>query len=114
MADTTAKTQQQETKKRVATRRNQRRVALLLFWRLKMTVKPRDDETANPSRFIGKPEMLDRVAASYPTVWQWMREGKFPRSRELGGRSVWLEAEIEQWIVTRPIRPLKGDANAPV
>ena len=71
------------------------------------------DATA-PSRFIGKPEMLDRVAASYPTVWQWMRDGKFPRSRELGGKAVWLEHEIEHWITTRPVRPLKGDENAPV
>ena len=46
------------------------------------------DATA-PSRFIGKPEMLDRVAASYPTVWQWMRDGKFPRSREL--EPFWIE-----------------------
>lgn len=64
---------------------------------------------AAPARFIGKPEVLDRVAASYPTIWQWMREGKFPRSRELGGKAVWLEHEIEGWILSRPVRRLKGD-----
>jgi len=62
-----------------------------------------------PSRFIGKPEVLNRVGASYPSIWQWMREGKFPRSRELGGKAAWLESEIEAWIVNRPIRRLKGD-----
>jgi prophage regulatory protein len=62
----------------------------------------------NPARFIGKPEVLDRVCASYPSIWQWMREGKFPRSRELGGKAVWLESEIETWIVNRPIRRLKA------
>jgi prophage regulatory protein len=63
----------------------------------------------NPARFLTKPEVLGRVGASYPSIWQWMREGKFPRSRELGGRAAWLESEIEAWIVNRPIRRLKGD-----
>ena len=62
-----------------------------------------------PSRIVSKLEVLDRVGASYPTIWQWMREGKFPRSRELGGKSCWLESEIEDWILSRPVRPLKGD-----
>jgi prophage regulatory protein len=64
---------------------------------------------ANPARFISKKELLARVGASYPSIWQWMREGKFPRSRELGGRAAWLECEIEAWIVNRPVRRLKGD-----
>jgi prophage regulatory protein len=64
---------------------------------------------AKYARFIGKTEVLNRVGASYPTIWQWMREGKFPRSRELGGRSAWIESEIETWIKGRPIRRLKGD-----
>ncbi len=66
----------------------------------------------SPARFISKAEVLDRVAASYPSVWQWMRDGKFPRSRELGGKSVWLESEIEAWINARPRRRLKGDEVA--
>ena len=64
---------------------------------------------AKPARFISKREVLDRVGASYPSIWQWMREGKFPRSRELGGRAVWVETEIESFIVNRPVRRLKGD-----
>ena len=64
---------------------------------------------AKPARFIGKPEVLDRVCLSYTTVWEMMRVGKFPRSRAVGDRSVWVEAEIEEWIVNRPVRHLKGD-----
>jgi prophage regulatory protein len=63
----------------------------------------------NAARLISKGEVLTRVAVSYPTIWQWMREGKFPRSRELGGKAVWLESEVEKWITSRPIRKLKGD-----
>lgn len=67
------------------------------------------DDDAEPPRLISKPEVLDRVGVSYPTIWQWMREGKFPRSRDLGGKSAWVEAEINHWIATRPVRRLKGD-----
>jgi predicted DNA-binding transcriptional regulator AlpA len=71
------------------------------------TLKTRDVDYA---RFISKGEVLARVGVSFPTVWLWMREGKFPRSRAVGGKSVWLEHEIEQWILSRPVRRLKGDA----
>ena len=67
---------------------------------------------ANHARLISKPEVLDRVGVSYPTLWQWMRDGKFPRSRELGGKSAWLESEVEAWIASLPMRRLKGDAKA--
>jgi predicted DNA-binding transcriptional regulator AlpA len=43
--------------------------------------------TTKKPRIVSKPEVLDRVGVTYPTIWTWMREGKFPRSRELGGKS---------------------------
>jgi prophage regulatory protein len=67
-------------------------------------------ESANQVRLISKPEVLDRVGVTYPTIWAWMREGKFPRSRELGGKAAWIESEINAWIANRPVRRLKGDA----
>ena len=60
-------------------------------------------------RLISKPEVLDRVGVTYPTIWAWMREGKFPRSRQLGGKAAWVESEIEKWIKDLPVRRLKGD-----
>ena len=72
--------------------------------------EPEDCETPpKPSRFIDKKEVLRRVPWSYPTIWQKMRLGKFPRSRDLDGKSFWIEAEVEEWINSTPIRPLKGD-----
>jgi predicted DNA-binding transcriptional regulator AlpA len=38
-----------------------------------------------------------------------MRDGTFPRSRHIGGKTLWLESEIENWILSRPVRRLKGD-----
>jgi prophage regulatory protein len=70
----------------------------------------------NPSagfRLLSKPEVLDRVGVSYPCIWSWMRQGKFPRSRDLGGhRIAWLESEVNEWISNLPVRRLKGDAEA--
>jgi predicted DNA-binding transcriptional regulator AlpA len=64
---------------------------------------------AKPARFISKREMLDRVGASYSSVWLWMRRGTFPRSRELGGKAVFIESEIEEFILNSKVRRLKGD-----
>ena len=62
------------------------------------------------SRLLSKREVLARVGVSYPTLWLWMRQGKFPRSRALGGnKSVWIESEVERWIAGLPVRRLKGD-----
>ena len=73
-----------------------------------VAAKQRDGDAI---RLISKPEVLDRVGVTYPTLWGWMRAGKFPRSRELGGKAAWVEAEVEAWITALPVRRLKGDAK---
>ena len=64
------------------------------------------------ARLVSRDEVLVRTGMSYPTLWAWMREGKFPRSRDVGGRAMWLASEIEAWIVNRPLRKLKGDRRS--
>ena len=58
-------------------------------------------------------EVLARVPLSYPTIWALMRDGKFPRSRQVadGKKVVWLEHEINAWIFGLSIQPLKGDGK---
>ena len=67
-------------------------------------------------RLMDKHEILAITGTTYPTVWAWMRATppKFPRSRVMGGKSVWLSTEVEAWIAALPRRPLKGDADAGV
>jgi predicted DNA-binding transcriptional regulator AlpA len=60
-------------------------------------------------RLIGKAEVVRRLGVSYPTIWLWMRNGTFPRARKLGGKTCWLESDIEQWIDEMPVVALKGD-----
>jgi len=72
-----------------------------------------DDEASTRdlkhSRLIDKAELLKRVPVTFPTIWQWMREGKFPRSRNIGGKAAWLESDIEAWIQARPKNVFKGE-----
>jgi predicted DNA-binding transcriptional regulator AlpA len=85
---------------------------------------PRETETPSvperlrtSDRSQGPPWLLDRhqvcalANASYPTIWSRMRAGTFPRSRVVGGKSMWLLREIEEWMASLPVRRLKGDAE---
>jgi prophage regulatory protein len=70
------------------------------------------EETRQSERLLAKPEVLRLTGVSYPTIWSWMREGKFPRSRKMGTHVRWLESEVQGWIAGLPIQPLKGDGVA--
>jgi predicted DNA-binding transcriptional regulator AlpA len=74
-----------------------------------------DDRTGAPPARLGahllsKRQVLAIANVSYPTLWSWMRQGTFPRSRVVGGKSMWLSTEIEAWMAALPKRRLKGDA----
>jgi predicted DNA-binding transcriptional regulator AlpA len=62
------------------------------------------------AHLLSKRQVLAIINVSYPTLWSWMRRGKFPRSRVVGGKSMWLSTDIEAWLATLPVRKLKGDA----
>jgi len=62
-------------------------------------------------RLLSKAEVCRIVGATFPTIWSWQRAGKFPRSRSVGGKSMWLESEVRQWMQALPVRRLKGDAE---
>jgi predicted DNA-binding transcriptional regulator AlpA len=65
-----------------------------------------------PVRLLDKHEVLAIANVSYVTLWSWMRVGKFPRSRIVGGKSMWRSDEIQNWLDGLPLRPLKGDGEA--
>lgn len=59
-------------------------------------------ETTNRPRIIRKPELLNMVGASGPTIWRWEKAGTFPKRIRLGGNSVgYLESEVLQWLQER-------------
>jgi predicted DNA-binding transcriptional regulator AlpA len=61
------------------------------------------------AHLLQKRDVLAIANVTYPTVWSWMRQGKFPRSRVVGGRSMWISTEIDVWLAALPVRHLKGD-----
>lgn len=52
------------------------------------------------------------VALASSTVQRLVREGAFPKPRQLSGRRVaWLVREIEEWAEARPVSKLLPPAN---
>lgn len=50
-------------------------------------------------RLIRLPEVISRVGLKRSAIYQRMSEGRFPKSRSLGGKcTVWVEAEIDAWV----------------
>jgi predicted DNA-binding transcriptional regulator AlpA len=85
-----------------------------------MRAPPRQVTAARVATNI-RPQLLTRqevvalAGVTYPTIWLWMREGRFPRSRAVGGKSMWLASEIDAWVAALPVRslkPLNADAAA--
>jgi prophage regulatory protein len=65
--------------------------------------------TPPPVRLISKKELLRRVGLSFPTVWKMMKAGQFPRARVIGGKTAWIESEVDDFLAALPLRHYKGD-----
>jgi predicted DNA-binding transcriptional regulator AlpA len=62
-----------------------------------------------PIRLICKSELLKRVPLSFPTIWKMMQQNQFPRARVIGGKSVWIESEVDDFLAALPLRHYKND-----
>ena len=58
-------------------------------------------------QLLTRREVVALVGLTYPSIWLMMREGRFPRSRVVGGKSMWVAGEIDAWVDTLPLRQLK-------
>jgi predicted DNA-binding transcriptional regulator AlpA len=38
-----------------------------------------------------------------------MQQGRFPRARVIGGKSVWIESEVDEFLAALPLRQYKHD-----
>ena len=58
--------------------------------------------------FLSKAEVLRRIPITGPTLWSWVRAGKFPRPRVLSpNKTCWIASEIDEWMQKRPLRTYK-------
>lgn len=62
-------------------------------------------------RFYARADILKVVPRSYPTIWQWMREGRFPLGRQMGDKTVWFADEVDDWLRDLPVRKYKPIAK---
>jgi len=57
---------------------------------------------------LSKAQVLRKVPITAPTLWAWVRAGKFPRPRAISpNKTCWIEAEVDAWIRARPLRTYK-------
>jgi predicted DNA-binding transcriptional regulator AlpA len=71
--------------------------------------QPADGVVVHPgARLLDRKELTAKVNLTYPTIWKLMREGAFPRSVCIGGKTLWHEHEVDEYIARLPRRRLKG------
>jgi predicted DNA-binding transcriptional regulator AlpA len=73
------------------------------------SVESAADGVRSGTRLLDRKELTAKVNLTYPTIWKLMREGTFPRSVVIGGKTLWLEHEVDEYIARLPRRQLKGE-----
>jgi prophage regulatory protein len=71
-------------------------------------VAANDAAEAESLVLLSKAQVLKKIPVTAPTLWAWVRAGKFPRPRAISpNKTVWIEAEIDAWIRAQPVRNYK-------
>ena len=66
-------------------------------------------EVKTAQRIIRKPELLNILGLSDPTVYRMEKAGRFPKRLRLGGNSCgWLQSEVDGWISERAAARSEG------
>jgi predicted DNA-binding transcriptional regulator AlpA len=67
------------------------------------------------TRLLSRPEVLQMVNLSYPTIWRMMRLGRFPLPRRIGpwenSPIRWDSGEVQAWIDALPRQEYRTDCN---
>ncbi len=62
-------------------------------------------------KFLRTNQLIEKVGLSRSTIWRLESQGKFPKRRQIGPGAVgWLEEEIEQWMLNRPVAENRASA----
>ena len=66
-------------------------------------------ESADQLQYMSKRQVCARLQVSSVTLWNWMKDGEFPRSRKVGGKAMWFKHEVDAWMRAQPFSTLNGD-----
>lgn len=59
-------------------------------------------QDTRPIRILRRWQVQDTVGLSRATIYQMMREGRFPKPVKITARAVgWIEHEIQEWLMKR-------------
>jgi prophage regulatory protein len=54
--------------------------------------------TSHPAQFYRLPQLNQRLGVSGSTVWNWIKQGKFPRGISLSSNvTAWSSSEVDAW-----------------
>jgi predicted DNA-binding transcriptional regulator AlpA len=57
--------------------------------------------------FLSKRQVLELIPISATSLWDWCRNGHFPKPRTIGSKTVWLSSDVHAWMQARPVREYK-------
>ena len=77
-------------------------------------VKAARQRTGLAGLLLDRNQVVALVGFSYPTIWQMMRRGAFPRGGVVSSKTMWLASEIETWLAALPVSPLRSDSDSSV
>lgn len=43
-------------------------------------------------------EVMEVTTLAKSTIYSWVKSGKFPPQKKIGGTSVWLKSDIQDWM----------------
>ena len=65
-----------------------------------------------PRLYVDKDSLPEVTSLSVSTIEEEIRQGRFPKPRQLAGRRVgWLLREVEEWAESRPVSDQAPPAN---
>ena len=74
-----------------------------------MACRHRGGVRAMNSKLLTQKQVVDLVGVSRTTIWRLERAGQFPRRRQVSTKAVrWDQAEIVDWINSRPLAGEEG------
>ena len=70
-------------------------------------------KTSNTPTILRRHQVQQRTGLSRSTLYQYIKDGAFPASVQLGPRAVgWLESDISDWITARVKLARHGNVSA--
>ncbi len=85
-------------------------IALNDLWQLLQQPRPPVASLPEPPHILRVAEVAKRVGLARSSIWQMVKDGRFPAPRRLSQRAVgWHSADIESWLTSRQALKPQGE-----